>query len=1364
MHIDRDFLQKLKQSYQDITTISSGATKDKATQSNFIDSRPIRLIPGSRQSIVWGNSDCIDVIDSLENKIITSSQRRIQEEARLCAKFRNIIADEFYITIPSLNSEKFISTTLLSIAIQEGDFKINIHVQDGGSSDGTITLLKEWEHFFQSVPESILPKCKNISFSYSVENDCGMYDAIAKGFLHLDPSENAICTWINSDDFFLPGAFSSVYKTFSKNKNVLWTLNICSNAGENGEEAVYIPVVYPSNFIAEGLCEGQNWRFIQQEGTFWIHGLWKTVGGLNTSLKLCGDWDLWRRFAKIADPVHILWPLARFRRHGNQLSSSMENYYNEMNSIVSEEKRNEAATKLSFSIIDNLRIIQRNPKDDFQYKCSPLTNELFPPLPKGQIRIVNRLLANTAQYKSYKENSALRVLTFCTLATGGAGMGSLRRISALRANNVDARLLSLYSCFSDRHIGRIKPPLDALKISSQIDYWHLVRENACLPIMNDPNFIGQELFSLTFSLIDFEHLKPMFDTSNILHFHWVVGMMDYAKMNRILKDRPVVWTLADMNAFTGGCHYSEGCDGYQRKCKDCPLLKGKSKLPHDTWKIKKNAYSNLDIVFIAPSKYIAGFAKQSSLIGNKRIEVIPNAYPVDKFFPVPKNDARHKLGLPQDKDILLFGTGSLNNLRKGGDILAQAIKLLVQANSRHSFLAVTFGNGSIDIPIPFKGLGSLSEERLHLAYSASDVFISPSREDVGPMTVAESMLCGTPVVGFNVGIIPEIVQHKLTGYIAEPFSSIDLKQGIEWTLEIKNNHNNFSTKIREAALKYCDPNVSAQKHIKLYHSILDESQKNEFLAQKNTYYQDISYSAIPQNEATNESSYNAQLRFLGRKDMNYFTYARWSHWELLKNYAQKLYDKTIDPQTADLKRYQDSFVYAFIKENIPPGARILEVGGGRSRILPALKGRYECWNLDKLEGIGNGPKDLGVVPYKLIRGYIGDFSSELEESYFDFVFSISVLEHVPRDEGVYPRIVEDIDRVLAPGGLSLHLLDFVVEEKDIRMHPLIFHFFQHVETLNTFTDFEKVRHDPDLFMMTETAYKAVWERITRRSYQDFGKPANITVLWQKPERKSNIKPGNYDYNSQKSSIPKFYVLTSCLNNADTIEKTIHSIISQTGTFELHYCVLDRGSTDGTVDLLRMLDSKHKNKKIQAYGNNIHFSWYSVDFSGIYESIRKGFDNMFIASHDFMTWINPGDIFLPDALTILAGMIQEHPDIQWVGSLQQDFEKESIESVPGHHIPTLSKIIRRGSCDENHLSMLQKGRTFFKKALWFKAKHVLYAYREGGDRAFWQEMVKHAEYYEYSRSLMRIAREGNSSQKFIVNPTTNKIECKIQSQL
>jgi glycosyltransferase involved in cell wall biosynthesis len=281
-------------------------------------------------------------------------------------------------------------------------------------------------------------------------------------------------------------------------------------------------------------------------------------------------------------------------------------------------------------------------------------------------------------------------------------------------------------------------------------------------------------------------------------------------------------------------------------------------------------------------------------------------------------------------------------------------------------------------------------------------------------------------------------------------------------------------------------------------------------------------------------------------------------------------------------------------------------------------------------------------------------------------------------------------------------------------------------------------------MMTETAYQAGWERITRRSYQDFGKPANITVLWQKPEGKSNIRPVNDDYksisNSQKSSIPKFYVLTSCLNNADTIEETIHSIISQTGTFELHYCLLDRGSTDGTVDLLRMLDSKFKNNGIQAHDNNIHFSWYSVNSSDIYESICKGFDNMFIASHDFMTWINPGDILLPGALNTLAGIIQEHPDFQWLGSRQQDFENESIESVPGHQIPVLSKIIRRGSCDENHLSMLQRGRTFFKKTLWFKAKHALYGYREGGDLALWQEMVKHSEYYECNRSLMRI-REG-----------------------
>ncbi|GAI29988.1 unnamed protein product, partial [marine sediment metagenome] len=133
-------------------------------------------------------------------------------------------------------------------------------------------------------------------------------------------------------------------------------------------------------------------------------------------------------------------------------------------------------------------------------------------------------------------------------------------------------------------------------------------------------------------------------------------------------------------------------------------------------------------------------------------------------------------------------------------------------------------------------------------------------------------------------------------------------------------------------------------------------------------------------------------------DFDDFTYSKKSHFALFKGYDVELYGKSIDPDACDLKAYQDLLVFSFIKENIPRGSRILDIGGGKSRILNYFKNNYECWNLDKLEGLGNGPVAVGSEGCRLVKDYIGCFNKELPDNYFDFVFSISALEHVPEDD------------------------------------------------------------------------------------------------------------------------------------------------------------------------------------------------------------------------------------------------------------------------------------------------------------------------------------------------------------------------------
>ncbi len=156
-----------------------------------------------------------------------------------------------------------------------------------------------------------------------------------------------------------------------------------------------------------------------------------------------------------------------------------------------------------------------------------------------------------------------------------------------------------------------------------------------------------------------------------------------------------------------------------------------------------------------------------------------------------------------------------------------------------------------------------------------------------------------------------------------------------------------------------------------------------------------------------------QQRFITPLNFDKFTFSKMDHFNLFleHNFDEELFGCVVDPGDCDLKVYQDLLIYSFIKFNVPAGSKILDIGGGDSRILKHFKNDYECWNIDKLEGVGNGPTDIDTTGFRLVFDYMGNFNNELPENYFDFVFSISTLEHVPADEAkIHADILKDINR------------------------------------------------------------------------------------------------------------------------------------------------------------------------------------------------------------------------------------------------------------------------------------------------------------------------------------------------------------------
>ena len=427
---------------------------------------------------------------------------------------------------------------------------------------------------------------------------------------------------------------------------------------------------------------------------------------------------------------------------------------------------------------------------------------------------------------SGRREASLRNLNVATLVLwdyGGAGQGSQRRVEALRRNGVNAEIYCVFKNTNKPHV-RQAPLIHTLDIpdgdaAALNAVW---RANAVVTEEDAPILLSRELFSKTGAIVDFDKMSPIIDRADIVHLHWVAGMLDYKKAPNYLSDKPVVWTLADMNAFTGGCHYSEGCEGFKRECRACPLLGG-SDLAHEHWKTKKRAYDALQCLhIICPSQWLADRASESSLFRGRPIHVIPNALPVDRFTPTNKLIARHKLGLPFDKKLVIFGAANQKNARKGGDILAASMELLVASGRADNVEGVFFGSSALEIGIKGHNMGHVTnEEKLSLLYAAADAYAFPSREDNAPLTVAEAMLSGTPVVAFSVGNVPELVQHKQTGYIAHYEDAADFAEGLAWVLAQPRSTGALARSIRcrTAASAHNDPNRAARTHIELYRSI-----------------------------------------------------------------------------------------------------------------------------------------------------------------------------------------------------------------------------------------------------------------------------------------------------------------------------------------------------------------------------------------------------------------------------------------------------------------------------------------------------------------------------------------------------------------
>ncbi|GAB4257084.1 MAG: glycosyltransferase family 4 protein [Deferrisomatales bacterium] len=405
-------------------------------------------------------------------------------------------------------------------------------------------------------------------------------------------------------------------------------------------------------------------------------------------------------------------------------------------------------------------------------------------------------------------------------AGGGAALAARRLLSGLRAGGVEARMVVQSGGDPPGGVVGPKTPVQIARalLAPHLDYLpqRLYRRRALgnFSVGWVPGGLAQRLPG---------------KRSPLLHLHWVAdGFVGVEAVGAARS--PVLWTLHDMWPFTGGCHYAGDCRGYEASCGRCPVLRSSRErdLSRWVWRRKRRSWMDANLTLVAPSRWLAGCAARSTLFRHRRIEVIPNGLDLERFRPHPKAFARSVLCLPQDRPIVLFGAANAtSDPRKGFRHLAAALETLARAGWAERAHAAVFGASApvgsdpIGLALPAFYLGRLADETsLALAYSAADLFVAPSVEDNLPNTVLEALACGTPVVAFHVGGMPDLVTHRADGYLARPFEAEDLARGIAWVLEDEARRSRLSRSARAKAVREFGQELQARRYLRLYEEIL----------------------------------------------------------------------------------------------------------------------------------------------------------------------------------------------------------------------------------------------------------------------------------------------------------------------------------------------------------------------------------------------------------------------------------------------------------------------------------------------------------------------------------------------------------------
>lgn len=410
----------------------------------------------------------------------------------------------------------------------------------------------------------------------------------------------------------------------------------------------------------------------------------------------------------------------------------------------------------------------------------------------------------------------MRVLIINTSErVGGAAIAATRLMHALKKAGVRVRML-----VRDKQT-------DYLTVTSAGSSWrhtlHFLWERLCIFVANGFSRKGLFLVDIANAGTDVTLLDE-YKRADVIHLHWVnQGFLSVAGLEKILRSgKPVVITMHDQWYFTGVCHYSDGCEKYKTQCQKCPQMKSVllGDYAHRLFNRKKEMYAGAPVTFVGCSQWMADLARSSALTQGHKVVSVPNAIDTDLFKPCDMVEARRVFHLPENKHLILFGCQRITDERKGFRYLAEALSMITEKYGKDDDLALVVVGGKADtvkshvcvdtVPVSYVS----DPRRLVQLYSAVDVYVTPSLQDNLPNTIMEAMACGTPCVGFDAGGIPEMIDHKVNGYVARYKDAADFADGILWTLS--NGAAQLGMAAREKVLNSYSETVVTEKYIEIY--------------------------------------------------------------------------------------------------------------------------------------------------------------------------------------------------------------------------------------------------------------------------------------------------------------------------------------------------------------------------------------------------------------------------------------------------------------------------------------------------------------------------------------------------------------------